>query len=122
MNPELDHFYLRQTEPTKSCLIALRDIVLLQNEGVKEAWKYKMPFFTYKGSMFCYLWVHKNKRLPYLGFVDGKMLHHPDLVSENRARMKILLVDPEKDLPLATLQSLLAEALALYGTKSLRSH
>jgi len=49
--------------------------------------------------MFCYLWVHKKYGKPYLGIVEGKKIKHPDLLTEKRARMKILLIDPEKDLP-----------------------
>jgi len=30
-----------------------------------------MPFFSYRGTMFCYLWVQKKDLMPYVGFVEG---------------------------------------------------
>jgi hypothetical protein len=68
---ELDHFYLQQDEPIKGCLLALRQIILSQDKEVTNVWKYGMPFFCYKGKMFCYLWFHKKHKQPYIGIVEG---------------------------------------------------
>ncbi len=112
-NP-FDNYFLQKEEPVKSCLQYLRELILKQDSNITEAWKYAMPFFCYKGKMFCYLWVHKKHRMPYLGIVEGKKLKHPDLIIEKRSRMTILLVDPNKDIPLRKITSILKEALALY--------
>jgi hypothetical protein len=64
--------------------------------------------------MFCYLWGHKKYRQPYLGIVEGKRVNHPDLIMEKRSRMKILLIDPEKDLPMKKIESIFKIVLALY--------
>ena len=56
----LNNFYLQQQEPVKSCLLALRAIILSQDNNISNVMKYGMPFFCYKGKMFCYLWTHKN--------------------------------------------------------------
>jgi len=112
----LDNFYLQQDEPVKSCLLALRQIILQQDLYVTNAWKYGMPFFCYKGKMFCYLWVHKKNGQPYLGMVEGKRLDHPGLIIEKRARMKIMLFDPGKDLPIKTIESILQQAIGLCKT------
>ena len=64
--------------------------------------------------MFCYLWVHKKIGQPYIGIVEGKKINHPDLIIEKRARMKILLLDPAKDLPIEKINAILKEVLALY--------
>jgi len=64
--------------------------------------------------MFCYLWVHKKYHQPYLGLVEGKKLNHPALIVEKRARMKIMLFDPEKDIPVKTIRSILGTAIRLY--------
>jgi hypothetical protein len=61
--------------------------------------------------MMCYLWVHKKVLLPYLGIVEGKHINHPNLIIEKRARMKILLIDPEKDLQIETIDSILKDML-----------
>ena len=74
--------------------------ILKQNEAITEAWKYGMPFYCYHGKMFCYLWVHKTLHKPYLGLADGHRIDHPDLLQEKRARMKIFLIDPTKDIPM----------------------
>lgn len=117
---DIDNFYLQKEEPVKSCLLALRDIILQQDPHVAAAWKYGMPMFCYKGKMFCYLWVHKKHLQPYIGFVEGKHLDYPALLAEKRSRMKILLVDPEKDLPVKIIKSLLKQALDLYRTGKIK--
>ncbi len=120
---DIDHFYLQKEEPVKSCLIALREIILKQDRDITVAWKYGMPFFCYKGKMFCYLWVHKTIKQPYIGFVEGKYLNHPKLLIEKRARMKIFLCDPQKDLPIKVIQTILKQALDLYkkGTVQIKN-
>lgn len=110
----IDDYFLRQDEPVRSCLQFLREHILQQDVNVSEAWKYGMPMYCYKEKMFCYFWTHKKYRQPYIGFVEGKQLNHPDLIIEKRARMKILLLDPNEDLPLETINSILKAAIALY--------
>lgn len=113
MLSELDHFYLKQEEPVKSTLLALRDIILSVDKDITPEWKYKLPFFYHQGKMLCYLWIHKKHHHPYIGFVDGHLLHDEDLLVEKRARMKILLVNPEADLPVEKINNLLKEVLYL---------
>lgn len=109
-----DEFYARQEEPVKSCLLALKAMVLQQDPHLTTAWKYGMPFFCYKGKMCCYLWVDKKLGDPYLGIVEGKHLHHPLLKQEQRARMKTLTFNPRKDLPAAMIRQILQDMLRLY--------
>lgn len=110
----IDNYFQQQEEPAKSCLQFLRVHILKQDEYITEAWKYGMPFFCYKGKMFCYLWIHKKLHQPYLGIVEGIRIEHPDLLQEKRARMKILLLDPRKDLPIKKINTILQTVLALY--------
>lgn len=109
----IDNYFLQKEEPIKSCLQFLRAHILKQNEEITEAWKYGMPFYCYHGKMLCYLWVHKTLGTPYLGLVDGKRINHPDLLQEKRARMKIFLIDPTKDIPVRKLNALLKLAVDL---------
>lgn len=111
-----DNFYLQQEEPVKSCLITLREIILLQDKNISSAWKYGMPFFCYKEKMFCYLWIHKKLHQPYIGIVEGKHIHHADLIVEKRSRMKIMLINPNIDLPVQTIELILKQAIDLYKT------
>jgi hypothetical protein len=89
------------------------------DENITESWKYGMPFFCYNGKMFCYLWVHKKIHQPYIGIVEGKQINHPDLIQEKRARMKILLVNAEKDIPLKKVNGIMKEVLLLYKKKNI---
>ncbi len=114
MEQELDSYYLNKEEPNRSCLLALRSIVLEQDEHVSETMKWGMPCFCFKKKMFCYLWTDKKTDEPYILFVEGKHLEHEALEEGNRARMKILRINPAKDLPLETINLLLNTALDLY--------
>ena len=109
----LDQFFLRQEPGTAGVLLALKEIILSQDKNVTSEWKYGMPFFCYKGKMFCYLWVHKKFGQPYLGIVEGKHFDHPLLIQEKRSRMKIMLFDPAKDLPVKAIKGILQQALRL---------
>jgi len=111
---DTNHFYLNKTEPNKSCLLALRSVILAQDGDVTETQKYGMPCFCYKKKAFCYLWIDKKTDEPYILLVEGKYLTHPRLVQDDRKRMKIFSVNPKKDLPVKTIVSILQAALALY--------
>jgi len=111
---EIDNYFLEKNEPVKSYLLTLRDYILQYDKNITEVWQYKMPFYCYKGKRFCYLWVHKKFQQPYLGIVDGKKINHPDLILEKRARMKIMLFDPMKDVPLKTIHLILKTILSLH--------
>jgi len=114
MLPEIENFYLDKEEPHRECLLALRSIILKQDDAVVETKKYGMPCFCYKKKMFCYLWTDKKTSAPYILFVEGKHLNHPKLQQGTRSRMKVFNVDPTKDLPLKTIEKLLQEGLDLY--------
>lgn len=111
---ELDNFYFRQEESVKSCMLALRSIILSQHEEITAEWKYGMPFFCFKGKMFCYIWLHKKYNMPYIGMVEGKHIEHPKLIQENRSRMKIMLFEADKDLPVKTIEQIVQKAISLY--------
>jgi hypothetical protein len=116
----LDIYYSRQDEPVKAVLLALKAIILSQDKDITNEWKYGMPFFCYRGKMFCYLWVHKKLGQPYIGFVEGRHLDQPFLIQEKRSRMKIMLFDPEKDIPVGRVVPLLRQALALYKNGTIK--
>ena len=114
---DIDNYFLAQNEPVKSCLLTLRDYILQFDPNISEAWKYRMPFYCYHEKMFCYLWVHKKYRQPYLGIVEGSRVRHPELLQEKRARMKIMLFDPNKDLPMKTVRTILRETIKIYQSQ-----
>jgi len=120
MLSETDNFYLNKEEPNKSCLLALRDIIKQQDSDITETKKYGMPCFMYKKKMFCYLWTDKKTEEPYLLMVEGNLLNHPNLEKGKRAKMKIFRVNPNKDIPIKTIQILLNNALDLYKNGTIK--
>ena len=116
----LHNYYLTKEEPNKSCLLALRDIILSQDTNITETQKWGMPCFCYKKKMFCYLWTDKKTDEPYILMVEGKYLNHPELDEGDRSRMKIFKVNPNKNLPLKTIESILQKALDLYRTGKIK--
>lgn len=114
MVDQLHNYYLNKAEPNKSCLLALRSIILEQDTNIIETQKWGMPCFCYKKKVFCYLWTDKKTSEPYILMVEGKYLDHPKLEDGNRSRMKILKVNPNKDLPIKTIEKILQSALDLY--------
>jgi hypothetical protein len=99
---EIDQYFLQQDEAFRGCLLFMRDYILRQDKNISE------------GKMFCYLWVHKKYKMPYLGIVEGGSIDHPDLIQEKRARMKILLLDPAKDVPVRKIAGIMKQVLRLY--------
>jgi hypothetical protein len=110
----LDNFYEQQHEPNRGCLLALRSIILKQDEHVTATLKYGMPCFCYMGKMFCFLWVHKKLHQPYILLVEGARFDEPFLIQEKRSRMKIMLFNAEKNIPVKKVEGILKKALDLY--------
>ena len=116
---DTDNFYFNNEEPNKSCLITLRNIILNIDDDNSETRKYGMPCFCYKHKMFCYLWVDKKTNEPYILFVEGKHINHPNLEVGKRARMKIFRINPNTDIPIKTVELLLKNAIDLYKNGSI---
>ncbi|WP_418262342.1 DUF1801 domain-containing protein [Flavobacterium faecale] len=112
----LDEFYQRQEEPLKGIYLALRDIILKQDDNITHSLKYGCPFFSYKGKMFCYLWFHKKYKQPYISLVEGKLFEELFLLQEKRARMKIMLLDMDEDLPIEQIEAVIQKAISFYKT------
>ncbi len=116
----LDDFYFTKEEPLQVCLLALKKLILSQYEGVTETCKYGLPFFCYKGKMFCYLWYHKKHKQPYIGIVEGKRFYESFLLKENRSRMKIMLIDQNDDLPIESINTILQKVISFYKTGEIK--
>ncbi len=109
----LDNFYATLPEPTQSCLLALRDLILAQSEHLTPSWKWSLPFFDYKGRFLFYLSpTHKKQDTPYIGVVNGHKLDHPALIQGNRTQIKIMFINPGEDLPTEQIIEVLQSAIA----------
>lgn len=112
---ELDQFFLNQPESNKSCFMALRQVILKFSPELTEHWKYKLPFYYFKGKPFCYLWQDKKTNKPYIGIVKGKYLDNPLLIQGNRKKMRIFMINPENDLPILDIYAVFEEATNYYN-------
>ncbi|HRF75635.1 MAG TPA: DUF1801 domain-containing protein, partial [Chitinophagales bacterium] len=110
-------FFLSLPQPTQSTFLALSNIILNHHPSITPEWKYSMPFFYYNGKMLCYLWTNKKTRQPYIGFADGNKMDFPELIQEKRSRMKIFMIDAEKDLPVKKITLLLKMAIEILEKK-----
>lgn len=111
---EIDKFFDKKEEPVKSCLLALRDLIQSYEPALVLTWCYRLPCFLLDGQIFCYLWVEKKSQHPYIAVGKGVHIEHPSLVQGNRTFVKLLMIDPEKDIPLATIYEVFDMARKLY--------
>lgn len=111
---DLDNFYFEKEEPVKGCLLALRRIIQNYHPELKEHWKYRLPCFMYQNKIFCYLWVDKKTKFPYIAIGKGVQIEHPDLIQGNRTFVKLLMIDPVKDIPLSKIYQIFNIAMKLY--------
>lgn len=110
----IDLFYIKQKEPAKSCLLALKTIILNYNDKLEPRWYYRLPCFMYNNHIFCYLWVDKKTQFPYIAIGKGVKIDHPDLIQGKRTFTKLLIIDPNKDIPIKTIHSIFDLALELH--------
>jgi len=64
--------------------------------------------------MFCYFWIDKKTKEPYIGLVEGNRINHPLLEKGNRARIKIFRISMHRDIPIDTIKEILNIALNFY--------
>ncbi|MGB0887189.1 MAG: DUF1801 domain-containing protein [Vicingaceae bacterium] len=110
----LDNFYLDKTEPNRSCLIALKKIILDYNSELESRWYYRLPCFMYKNQIFCYLWIDKKTQHPYIAIGKGVKINHPDLIQGKRTFVKLLPIDPTKDIPIEKVYTIFNMVMKLY--------
>lgn len=113
----IDQFYLDQPEPIKSCLMALRALVLQYNSELEPVWKYRLPCFMYKNQIFCYLWIDRKTKFPYIAIGKGVQIDHPDLIQGNRTFVKLFMIDPNKDIPVKKIYHIFDLAMKLHNKK-----
>lgn len=114
MKEKIEAYYLKQVEPTKSCLLALRTIIKNYDATISEEWKYGLLSFYLKKKPFCYIWKDKNTQEPYIGISRGYLIEHPALIQGNRTRIKILPIHPEKDIPIELIYEIFELAASTY--------
>lgn len=58
--------------------------------------------------------MDRHKNFPYLMMVKVRYLDIPILETSKRTKMKVLIIDSSKDIPLKTINDILKTALNLY--------
>lgn len=97
MNP-LEEYYQQLDEPHRSCLLAIRQIILRADSQITESFTWNMPLFKYRKKILCYLRQHKQSKRFYLGLSEGKHLHHQALKAEGRKQYKAYYFDTDADI------------------------
>ncbi|MFK8046721.1 MAG: DUF1801 domain-containing protein [Crocinitomicaceae bacterium] len=114
MLTELESFFRLKPEPQQSCLYFLRSTITSFHPEIRETYKWKLPFYTIRDKMFCYLWIDKLNDQPYVCFTKGAQMSHPSLELGERKKMKAFYVDPYQDIDMTILTEILTEAVLLY--------
>lgn len=112
MEHPLENHFLKQPEPHCSCMLFLRKWLL--GQGLEEKFKYMTAMYYYKDKPFCYLTVTGKEKKLYIGFIKGHLMKHPKLEKEGRKQIKVIYLNPEKDLPIKTLSEIVRMAKKLY--------
>ena len=110
----LEEFYAAQPEPQRGCFLALRDFVLSLHPDIKADWKWGTPFFSFRGKMFCYFWMKKKTKEPYIGIHKTKDFEHPNLEMGKRTLIKIFRVNAAEDLPMEALMEVFEFVLKVH--------
>ena len=71
--------------------------------------------------MFCYLWIDKKTKEPYIGVVEGAKIEHPLLEKGNRSRMKVLRINSNQDIPIEDIHLILNRALDFYRNGTIKT-
>lgn len=109
---EANLLYEPYPEPIEGCLQALRHLIRHYDPQITEARMYGMPFFYFRNKRFCYLWVDQKYQQPYVGFHQGYRINHPALEQAGRVQIKVLRIDPTRDIPVKTLYGIIKKALS----------
>jgi len=98
MTTPLESFYLNKPEPYRSCLLALKDIILAASPGILHERKFQIPFFTYKGKKLGYLWLDRKK--VKLGLCLDKSLQETVAGVKPKDKYESMQIDPNADIPI----------------------
>ena len=97
MTKTLEQYYLDKPEPYRSCLLALRDVILHANPDIRHERKFQIPFFTYRDKKLGYLWLNQKKLM--LGFCLDKRMQAIINGTVPKDKYESTRIDPNADLP-----------------------
>lgn len=111
-----EEYILNQPEPYQSIIFNLQIIIENQIPDLELLYKWKIPFYYYKGKPFCFLNVSHKKKFVDLGIVKGFeiKIHKEHLISENRSSMKSLRYSSVEEIDNIVLLEIIQEISELY--------
>jgi hypothetical protein len=111
VNP-LEHYYDKQNEETKACLLALKSIIMSVDPQIVHFRKYQIPFFKYKNFGISFLWVNKKKIL--LGFVTDKKALPYENIKQQKDGISTFEINPLEDIPIERIKNELRGLIECY--------
>ena len=113
MNPA-EEYILSKPEPWRSILIELQTVIKHTIPEVDEQFKWRLPFYSLHGKMFCFL--NFRKSFVDLGFPWGVRIDiHSDYLidGEKRKNLRSLRYSSIEDIDMEVLQDVLQAAARL---------
>lgn len=110
MHPQVEAYILDLEPERREIALLLRDLIMSSAPGVEEAFKWKVPFYGYRGAL-CY--INNRKQGLDLGFLQGHLLSDPSGVLEDRGTKQVrhLNLRNKEQLISESFQQILQEAL-----------
>lgn len=114
MNPAEDYI-LSQDEPLKSILLHLQVVIEGQFPEIELKYKYRIPFYYFGKTPFCYLNVPKGKKYVDVGFWASAHLtkHLEHMVTEKRKTVRSLRYPSLEDIDERVLVEVLQDAYSV---------
>jgi hypothetical protein len=115
MNPA-EEYILKQPEPYRSILIHLQVLIEQTIPEIELKYKWKLPFYYYKGKPFCYFNASHKKEFVDVGFVKGTTIkkHQEYQITEKRKKMMSLRYQSLEMIEDLVLIDVLNDAVRLY--------
>jgi hypothetical protein len=109
-------YILSQPEPYRSILLNLQIIIESQIPEIELLYKWKIPFYYYKGKPFCYFNASHKRMYVDLGIVKGFQLtiHQNKLIAEKRSIMKSIRYYSDDEIDSSVLVEIIQELIKFY--------
>lgn len=110
MHPQVEAYILDLEPERREIAMLLRDLIMASAPGVEEQFKWKVPFYGFRGAL-CY--INNRKQGLDLGFLQGYLLSDPCGVLQDRGTKQVrhLLLTQKEQLFSESFQQILQEAL-----------
>lgn len=111
-----EEYILSQPEPYRSIIFNLQIIIENEIPNLELHYKWKVPFYYFRGKPFCFINVSRKRKYVDLGIVKGFQInnHQEFLISDKRTSMKSLRYCSIADINCTILKEVIQELSILY--------